>query len=80
MYLIKKRCVDYLGGRCKRCGYDRCNKAMTFHQRDPAAKEFTTSQMRDRASAVLSAELDKCGPAVLELSHGRTLRSGPSCQ
>lgn len=60
MYLAKKRCVDYLGGRCVRCGYDRCIKAMTFHHRDPATKEFTISQMLDRAWAVLSAELDKC--------------------
>jgi hypothetical protein len=59
-YLAKKRCVDYLGGRCVRCGYDRCVKAMTFHHRDPAAKEFAISQMLDRGWAVLSAELDKC--------------------
>jgi hypothetical protein len=48
MYLIKKRCVEYLGGRCLRSGYDRCIKAMTFHQGDPAAKEFTISQIVDR--------------------------------
>ncbi len=59
-YLAKKRCVDYLGGRCVRCGYDRCIKAMTFHHRDPATKEFTVSQMLDRAWPVLVAELDKC--------------------
>jgi hypothetical protein len=59
-YLAKKRCVDYLGGRCVQCGYDRCIKAMTFHHRDPATKEFTVSQMLDRAWPVLKAELDKC--------------------
>lgn len=59
-YLAKKRCVDYLGGACMRCGYDRCVKAMTFHHRDPEAKKFTVSQMLDRAWAVLVAELDKC--------------------
>lgn len=59
-YLAKKRCVDYLGGRCALCGYDRCIKAMTFHHRDPAAKEFTVSQMLDRAWDILRAELDKC--------------------
>jgi len=59
-YLAKKRCVDYLGGQCVRCGYDRCIKAMTFHHRDPVGKEFTVSQMLDRAWEVLRAELDKC--------------------
>jgi hypothetical protein len=59
-HLTKKRCVDYLGGQCVRCGYGRCIKAMTFHHRDPAEKEFLVSQMRDRSREVLRAELDKC--------------------
>jgi hypothetical protein len=59
-YLAKKRCVDYLGGRCVRCAYNRCIKAMTFHHRDLATKEFTVSEMLDRAWPVLAAELDKC--------------------
>jgi hypothetical protein len=59
-YLVKKKCVDYLGGRCIRCGYDRCIKAMTFHHRKPGGKEFTVSQMLDRKWSILAAELDKC--------------------
>jgi hypothetical protein len=59
-YLAKKRCVDYLGGRCVRCGYDRCIKAMTFHHRDPAAKEFEVGQRLDWSWKVLRTELDKC--------------------
>ena len=59
-YLVKKRCVDYLGGHCVRCGYDHCIKAMTFHHRDPSEKAFAVSQMLDRAWAILRAELDKC--------------------
>jgi hypothetical protein len=59
-YLMKRRCTDYLGGRCVRCGYDKCIKAMTFHHRQPEAKEFSVSQMLDRAWPVLVAELNKC--------------------
>ncbi len=59
-YLGKKRCVDYLGGRCARCGYDRCIKAMTFHHRDPADKGFEVGQRLDWSWKVLRAELDKC--------------------
>ena len=59
-YLMKKKCVDYLGGRCVRCGYGRCIKAMTFHHRQPELKAFTVSQMLDRAWKVLVTELDKC--------------------
>jgi hypothetical protein len=28
------------GGRCHRCGYNRCLRALTFHHRDPALKCF----------------------------------------
>jgi hypothetical protein len=59
-FIAKKKCVDYLGGQCVRCGYDRRIKAMTFHHRDPALKGFTVSQMLDRSWTVLVAELDKC--------------------
>jgi hypothetical protein len=59
-YKVKKRCVEYLGGRCVGCGYDRCIKAMTFHHRDPEVKAFEVGQMLDRAWKVLQPELDKC--------------------
>jgi hypothetical protein len=28
------------GGKCSHCGYDRCMDNLTFHHRDPSAKEF----------------------------------------
>lgn len=59
-YRYKKRCADYLGGSCSRCGYDRCIKAMTFHHRDPVEKSFEVSARLDYAWADLKVELDKC--------------------
>jgi hypothetical protein len=59
-YLAKVKCVEYLGGACSGCGYDRCVKALTFHHREPGKKAFAISQMLDRAWSILSAELDKC--------------------
>src|SRR5260370_16512015 len=55
-YLAKKRCVDYLGGRCVRCGYDRCIKAMTFHHHDQATKDITTSQHLDPPYQLLNSQ------------------------
>lgn len=57
---VKRKCVEYLGGRCYRCGYDKCIKALTFHHRDANAKIFTVSQMLDRSWGILVSELDKC--------------------
>src|ERR1700677_317590 len=37
---VKRVLVAEHGGRCVRCGYDRCIDALHFHHRDPAQKEF----------------------------------------
>lgn len=31
------------GGKCIRCGYDKCLKALEFHHIDPSKKDFTIS-------------------------------------
>lgn len=31
------------GGKCERCGYDTCIKALEFHHLDPSQKDFTIS-------------------------------------
>lgn len=59
-YLRKKKCVEYLGGKCLACGYDRCVKAMTFHHRDATQKLFEISARLDYAWCDLKTELDKC--------------------
>src|SRR5206468_11947042 len=35
----KWKVIRCLGGRCNRCGYDRCTEALEFHHRDPATQE-----------------------------------------
>lgn len=57
---FKQRCVDYLGGRCKRCGYDKCLNALQAHHRDPQTKAFEISSGSNRKWALVQAELDKC--------------------
>lgn len=32
-----------MGGRCYKCGYDRCPNAMEFHHVDPEEKDFAIS-------------------------------------
>lgn len=31
------------GGKCEKCGYNKCLKALEFHHLDPAQKDFTIS-------------------------------------
>jgi len=50
------------GGKCVRCGYARCLRAMTFHHRDPSTNSFhlDARSCANRAEEVLAAEAAKC--------------------
>lgn len=39
----KELLVYLMGGKCSRCGYDRCIKALEFHHIDKSTKSFTIS-------------------------------------
>ena len=41
MFLAKIK--EVRGGKCIRCGYDKCLKALEFHHVDPNKKDFTIS-------------------------------------
>lgn len=56
----KKDAVEYKGGRCCICGYDKCDASLDFHHLDPDAKEYTISHFHGRVIESLKEELDKC--------------------
>ena len=37
----KKFLVEYKGGKCERCGYNKCIGALEFHHLDPSTKSFS---------------------------------------
>ncbi len=41
----KKLVVNYMGGQCIRCGYNKCLAALEFHHLDPNEKEFSVSRI-----------------------------------
>lgn len=57
---LKQRMVEYKGGCCQICGYDRCLRALDLHHVDPSTKRFTLGGSHVRIWDVLRAELDKC--------------------
>lgn len=58
---FKEKCVQYKGGACERCGYNRSNHAIDFHHKDPNEKDFGIGkQRRTRFDDKIKAELDKC--------------------
>jgi len=56
----KQWCIDYLGGKCQACGYNKFSGALEFHHRDPSQKEFQFSQYQRTTYERLKQELDKC--------------------
>lgn len=58
---IRKMVVEYLGGKCQVCGYNRCIAALDFHHLDESKKKFGLSQRGMTRSWVKTRkELDKC--------------------
>lgn len=48
-----------LGGKCIKCGYDRCLKALEFHHLDPSKKDFTISNDHFKLKEAIE-EVKKC--------------------
>lgn len=58
---FKKRCVEYKGGACSRCGYSKYIGALDFHHKDPAQKDFGLGRVHTRKwTKKIEAELAKC--------------------
>ena len=55
----KQKLVEYKGGKCQVCGYNRCNENLTFHHLDPSKKDFQISGMTIGFEKIKS-ESDKC--------------------
>jgi len=56
----KQKAIDYKGGKCARCGYNKCTAAMDFHHIDLSKKERQVSDILGGAWAKSKKELDKC--------------------
>lgn len=57
---IKKRSVEYKGGSCQMCGYNKCINALEFHHVDPTQKDFSISKSKGKTFDKIKPELDKC--------------------
>lgn len=57
---LKEKAVEYKGGCCEKCGYDKCSWALDFHHIDPSEKDFSFSQFSTRSWDNMKVEIDKC--------------------
>lgn len=58
---FKQQCIDWKGGKCVCCGYNKCNNALDFHHLDPNKKEFGISTAKlTTFDEKIKKELDNC--------------------
>lgn len=58
---IKEELLEYKGGKCQICGYQKCSSALEFHHLNPEEKDFslsTTSSYKNIDK--MKQEVDKC--------------------
>jgi hypothetical protein len=64
--ITKKTFLEYKGGSCKKCGYNKCSASLAFHHLDKTTKLFRLSRARHVFRSVCDItekfveELDKC--------------------
>lgn len=59
----KQKAIQYKGGKCQLCGYNKYDGALEFHHIDPTQKDFAISSSHSSHSssfARMKPELDKC--------------------
>jgi len=57
---LKEKAIEYKGGKCIICGYNKSNRSLDFHHRDPNEKEFGIGHSKILSWDRVRNELDKC--------------------
>jgi hypothetical protein len=58
MIEAREKAIEYKGGKCEHCGYDKFRGALEFHHKDPTQKD--PQGLRKMHLGKLFAEVDKC--------------------
>lgn len=58
--MLKLKAIEYKGGKCVDCGYNKSYAALEFHHRNPDEKNMDWGRLRKRSWATIKKELDKC--------------------
>lgn len=54
----REAAIEYKGGKCEHCGYDKYRGALEFHHKDPSQKD--PKGLKAYKLSRLFAEVDKC--------------------
>lgn len=57
---LKRLGLDFLGEKCSRCGYDKCEASLLFHHKNPKTKKFSLGSGKVLGWERFKEELKKC--------------------
>ncbi len=58
---IRLKAIEYMGGKCIRCGYNKYIEVLEFHHKDPKQKLFRIGQRGlTRSWERVKREIEKC--------------------
>jgi len=57
---LKIKAIEYLGGKCQKCGWQGHIAGFTFHHINPEEKEFEIKDFNKHSWNKVQTELDKC--------------------
>ena len=58
---LREMARDYKGGKCTTCGYNKSQRALSFHHVNPKEKDFDlSSRGLTRSWERIKKEIDKC--------------------
>ena len=57
---VKTAMVTAMGGQCRTCGYNRCDRALTAHHLDPSKKDFSLVGWASMNTVNIINEMKKC--------------------
>lgn len=56
----KLKAIEYKGGKCEKCGYNKCAGSLQFHHLNPKEKDPNWRHLRNRKFEEMKKEIDKC--------------------
>lgn len=57
---LKKRGIEFLGGKCKLCGYDKCIASLDFHHIDPSQKDNDFLKKCEKTWEIMKDKIKDC--------------------
>jgi 5-methylcytosine-specific restriction endonuclease McrA len=58
---IRLKAIEYAGGKCARCGYNKYPEVLEFHHLNPKEKDFSISEKGySRSWDKVKLEIEKC--------------------